>query len=111
MTRKPCLSKQVTESEHINFEALGGDIDFTFIIMQNSIQPLCGLRHSDIIFQKAQSHISIVLCVSNWRCSALQKAGRLIVKTANAAPCNHDQPLACNISVKAAVVAVYTGPH
>ena len=34
--------------------------------MQNSIQPLRGLSHSDIIFQKAQSHISIVLFVADW---------------------------------------------
>ena len=33
--------------------------------MQNSIQPLRGLSHSDIIFQKAQSRISMVLFVAD----------------------------------------------
>ena len=33
-------------------------------IIQNSIQPLRGLSHSVIIFQKAQSHISMVLFVA-----------------------------------------------
>ena len=38
-----------------------------FLIIQNSIQPLCNLSHSVIIFQKAQFHISIVLFVAEDR--------------------------------------------